>query len=288
MNSLLSQGLLVLTAFIWGTAFVAQKIGADYLQPLYYNGFRFFLGLAVLGVFYHFFGKKRALFSTENLRCGAISGLLLFAGATLQQVGIQYTTTGKAGFITGLYVVLVPMLSIFLGKKARVEMWVGCLLSFLGLYLLAVSDCLGQVNFGDFLIFLSAIFFTFHVVSVGIFMAKVDALELSLVQYAVCGVLSFVFALLWETVSFVGVKDCFWAIFYGGVLSVGVAYTLQIVGQKYVEPTPAAIILSLETVFAALGGYLILGEGITLREQIGCVFMLTGIVVSQIKVKIKL
>jgi len=269
MNSLLSQALLMLTAFIWGTAFVAQK------------------GLLVLGIFYHFFGKRKSLFGAKNIRCGTISGLFLFAGATLQQIGIQYTTTGKAGFITGLYVVLVPLLSIFLGKKAGKQMWVGCLLSFLGLYLLAVSDYVGQINVGDFLIFLSAIFFTFHVVSVGFFLESVDALELSLVQYAVCGLLSFAFALMWESVTIGGVKDCFWAIFYGGVLSVGVAYTLQIVGQKNVEPTPAAIILSLETVFAALGGYIILGEGITPREQIGCVFMLTGIVVSQIKVKIK-
>ncbi len=287
MNRLFSQGLLFLTAFIWGTAFVAQKIGADFLQPFYYNGLRFALGFLVLGIFYYFFGKKVNLFGKKNLISGLVCGLLLFAGASLQQMGIQYTTSGKAGFITGLYVILVPFLGIFLGKKASKAMWIGCILAFGGLYLLAVADIGGKVNGGDFLIFLSAIFFTFHVVSIDLFLKSVDSLELSLVQFASCSLLSFIFALFWESVTFAGFRECFWPLIYGGVLSVGVAYTLQIVGQKKVEPTAAAIILSFEVVFAAVGGYFVLGETITLREQIGCVFMLTGIVVSQFKVKIK-
>ncbi len=281
------RGLLLLAAFIWGTTFVAQKIGTEFLQPFYYNGFRFGLGLIVLMVFYYLFGKKANLFARITLTRGLISGLFLFSGASLQQLGINYTTSGKAGFITGLYVVLVPFLGIFLGKKASKAMWVGCGLTFWGLYLLAFAKGDGTVNWGDFCVFLSAIFFTLHMVSIDLFLDKVDPLELCLVQYAFCTVLSLALALALEPVTLVAVRGCFWAIFYGGVLSVGVAYTLQIIGQKKVDPTPAALILSLEAVFAAVGGYFVLGETITLREQIGCVFMLTGIVVSQIKVKIK-
>ncbi len=273
----------MLTAFIWGTAFVAQKIGSGFVSPFYYNCFRFLLGFVVLLFFAYFFGKKSKIFTRKNLRCGAISGLFLFSGATLQQFGIQYTTTGSAGFITGLYVVLVPFLGIFFGKKAGKAMWIGCFLAFWGLYFLAVKDFGGQINFGDFLVFLCAICFAFHVVSIDIFLASIDALVLSLLQFLVCGLLSLVCAGIFESVSYAGVRDGFWAIFYAGVFSVGLAYTLQVVGQKMVEPTPAAIILSFETVFAALGGYFILGESITPRGQIGCVFMLTGIVVSQIK-----
>lgn len=284
LNKYFSQGLLFITALIWGSAFVAQKIGAESLPPFAYNGIRFTLGVLFLAVVYSLWGKKVALFGKLNLLYGAIGGFFLFSGATLQQIGIQYTTTGKTGFITGLYVVLVPVIGIFTGQKARKEVWIGCVLAFFGLYFLSMTSYDGDINFGDFLVFCSSIFFAFHVTSVEIFLRKVESLEFCLVQYSFCAILSLVLSILLESFTFQAVHECIYPLLYGGIMSVGVAYTLQIVGQKNVAPSAAAIILSLETMFAAVGGFLILGENITHRELIGCVFMLTGIIIAQIKV----
>ncbi len=287
LNKYFSQGLLFLTALIWGSAFVAQKIGTESLSPFAFNGIRFTLGVIFLAVVYYFWGKKANLLGKLNLTYGLIGGFFLFSGATLQQIGIQYTTTGKTGFITGLYVVLVPIIGIFTGQRARKEVWIGCFLAFLGLYLLSMSSYDGEINFGDFLVFCSSIFFAFHVASVDIFLQKVESLEFCLVQYSFCAVLSLVLSLFLESFSLSAVRECIFPLLYGGIMSVGVAYTLQIVGQKNVGPSSAAIILSFETLFAALGGFLILGEIITDRELIGCVFMLTGIIIAQIRVDCK-
>ncbi len=287
LNKYFSQGLLFFTALIWGSAFVAQKIGAESLPPFAFNGIRFIMGVLFLGTVYYFWGKKVNLFGKLNIVYGMTGGFFLLCGATLQQIGIRYTTTGKTGFITGLYVVLVPMIGIFTGQRARKEVWLGCSLAFFGLYFLSMTSYDGDINFGDFLVFCSSIFFAFHVTSVDIFLRRVEPLEFCLVQYSFCAIFSLVLSLFLESFTIKAVGECIFPLLYGGIMSVGIAYTLQIVGQKNVGPSSAAIILSFETMFAALGGFLILGEIITYREFIGCVFMLTGIIVAQIRFSCK-
>lgn len=282
-----SDGILLLTAFIWGFAFVAQRMGMDHIGPFMFNGIRFCLGALVL---VPVFLRSRRSFQPEQPKkaglpsgfwVGSIAGLVLFLGASLQQVGLVYTTAGNAGFITGLYVVLVPILGLFLGTRTHTGTWLGALLAALGLYFLSVTAEL-TIAYGDLLVLVGAVFWAIHVHIVGRFAPLMEASRLALFQYLACAALSLVVGFLVETTTLAGLWGAALPILYGGALSVGVAYTLQIVGQRHAHPAHAAILLSLESVFAALGGWMVLGEVMTMRGLLGCALMLGGMLMSQL------
>lgn len=279
--------LLLLTAIIWGFAFVAQRAGMDLVGPFSYNGVRFALGaLSLVPVLLLTRKRKGAIFSPGQpgrlslAAWGGLAGVLLFAGASLQQIGIVYTTAGKAGFITGLYVVLVPLIGAAVGTRSGIYRWAGAVLAILGLYLLSVNESFA-VGRGDFLVFLCAFFFAAHVLLLAKISPRFDPAALSMVQYGICSALSLLVALGTETVSAPEILSAWLPIAYGGIFSVGIAYSLQVVAQKKAHPTHAAIILSLEGLFAAVGGFLLLGERFSSRELLGGVLMLAGMVISQ-------
>jgi drug/metabolite transporter (DMT)-like permease len=207
--------------------------------------------------------------------------MILFAGATFQQAGIVYTTAGNAGFITGLYVILVPVFGIFTGQKAGVNLWGGAILATFGLYFLSVTENF-SVSKGDLLVLIGAIFWAVHVLYTGWLSPRTSALRLAITQYTVCAVLSFLSAFLFESNTFAGIYNAAIPLLYGGLLSVGVAFTLQIIGQKKAPPAHTAIILSLEAVFALIGGMMILSETMSDRKWVGCGMMLCGMILSQV------
>lgn len=286
-----ADGLLLVTALIWGAAFVAQRIGMEHVGPFTFNAVRFALGAAALqpliwGMHRGRSGSGLAGLSARSiLRCGLLAGGVLFTGAALQQVGIVYTTAGKAGFITGLYVVMVPLFGLALGQRAGLGTWTGAVAAAVGLYLLSVTADF-TLAFGDALELIGAVFWAGHVLVIGRLtqgLDATDAVKLSSVQFAVCSLLSAVAAFLYEPAPFSGIPAAAWPILYGGLMSVGIAYTLQVVAQRDANPSHAAIILSLETVFAALTGYLLLDEQLGPRALIGCSLMLAGMLFSQLK-----
>ena len=280
-----SDAILLLTAIIWGFAFVAQRVGMDYVGPFTFNAARFALGSAVLVPFILI---RKNVQKPRSGNCGSpfllgggAAGAALFAGASLQQVGLVYTTAGKAGFITGLYVVIVPMMGLCLGQQTDTGTWLGAILAAVGLYLLSITESF-TIALGDFLELLGAFFWAGHVLIIGWLSPRFDALKLAFIQFAACSVLSLCTAALVEVITLPGLIKAAVPIFYGGALSVGVAYTLQVVGQKHAHPAHAAILLSLEAVFAAIGGRLLLGEILTGRGFFGCTLMLTGMLLSQL------
>jgi len=289
-KTLQSDLLLLLAAIIWGFAFVAQRAGMEHVGPFTFNGVRFALGsLSLVPLLY--FGKLAKTkteglrhFSKLTIRGGLISGIVLFVAATLQQTGIIYTTAGKAGFITGLYVIFVPIIGIFIRQKTNLNIWLGALLAAIGLYFLSINDDF-SLEFGDSLVLLSAVFFAFHILIIGKFSSIVNAIKLSIIQFATCSVLSLISAGFTEEIILSGILDAAIPIIYGGVCSVGIAYTLQVVGQKNAHPSSASIILSLESLFAVIRGWLILSEQMTTRGLYGCGLMLAGMVLAQIKRK---
>jgi drug/metabolite transporter (DMT)-like permease len=276
--------LLLATSAIWGLAFVAQRVGMEHVGPFTFNGVRFALGSLSLVPLVLFFrrrrrGTRRAA-APRVLLWGILAGTVLFGGASLQQMGIVHTTAGKAGFITGLYVVLVPLTGLLWGQRAGAGRWVGATVAMAGLFLLSVTRTF-TVGRGDLLVLASALFWTAHVQLLGWLSPRVDPLELSAVQFAVCSILSLVVAVVVEPVAPAAVLRAAVPILYGGVGSVGVAYTLQVVAQRSAHPAHAAILLSLESVFAVLGGWLILGETLSGRGVLGCGLMLAGMLLSQ-------
>ena len=289
VRTLRSDLLLFLTALIWGFAFVAQRVGMEAVGPFTFNGVRFALGCLVLVPVILFSGRKRAHRTPAEKKAerkalatsGLCAGGLLFSGASLQQMGMVTTTAGNAGFITGLYVVLVPILGLFLSQRPSKGTWIGAVLAAAGLYLLSVTASF-TFSPGDFLVFLGAFFWAGHVLVIGRFSPNLDSYRLAFVQYAACSLLSLAFAGLGEEMTVEGISRAALPIFYGGVCSVGIAYTLQIVGQKEAPSAHAAILLSLESVFAALGGWVILGELLSPRQLAGCALMLLGMLLSQL------
>jgi drug/metabolite transporter (DMT)-like permease len=282
-----SELMLFLASAIWGFAFVAQRVGMEHVGPFTYNGVRFALGclslLPLILVRSHRADRSRPVqpfLNRRTMKLGGIVGLVLFCGASLQQIGIVYTTAGKAGFITGLYVVIVPVLGLFLRQRPGFGTWVGAGIAAAGLYLLSVTGRFA-ISRGDFLVLCSAFFWAAHVLLIGSLSQKLDTVKLAFTQFVVCSVLSLITALALETIVLAKIINAAIPILYGGILSVGVAYTLQVVAQRHAPPAHAAIILSLETVFAVLGGWLILSETIPFRGLVGCALMLAGIIVSQ-------
>lgn len=288
MNVFTSNLLLLLAAGIWGLAFVAQRVGMDYVGPFTFNGVRFALGslsLVPLILFY-----KDSSPSQENVEnekknvviAGILVGLVLFIAASLQQIGLLYTTAGKAAFITCLYIVLVPILGIFLKQYVSMSTWIGSAIAIVGLYLLCVRDSF-FISYGEVLELVGAFFWTIHILLIDYYSRRVPVLKLACFQFVTCSVLSLLTALFIETISIHTIYQAAVPILYGGVCSVGIAYTLQVVAQKNAQPSHAAIILSMETVFAAIGGWLILNEKLGLQESLGCVIMLIGMLLSQLQ-----
>jgi len=281
-----SDALLLITAGIWGLAFVAQRVGMQYVEPFIFNGVRFALGaLSLVPVMMLKITPMRPDTppSCVTVLTGSLAaGLALFLGVSLQQVGIVTTTAGKAGFITGLYVVLVPIVSLTWGQHARRGTWIGVICAATGLYLLSIKSDFSIAR-GDFLVFLGALCWAAHVHIIGRFAFRIGALRLAFNQYLICAGLSLIVAGICEHPTLDGLLRARVPILYGGVFSVGIAYTLQVVAQKQAHPAHAAIILSLESVFAAIGGWLILGEFLSLRAMLGCALMLAGMIISQLK-----
>ncbi|MCP5161523.1 MAG: DMT family transporter [Hahellaceae bacterium] len=279
--------LLVITATIWGLAFVAQRLGMEHMGPYGFNAARFALGaVSLLPVMYFFEWRKDAIAIRRQLpkllQYGSLCGLCLFGGASFQQVGLQYTTAGNAGFITGLYIVLIPVVGLFTRQPSSRETWLGASLAAMGLYLLSVTENF-TLAYGDLLELLGAFFWAAHVLLIGRFSPKVPPLALSIVQFMLCAIASGLVALLTESNTLSGLTQASWAIFYAGLMSVGIAYTLQVVAQRNAHPAHAALIMSLEAVFAAIGGWLFLSEMLSTRGLIGCGLMLTGCVLAQVK-----
>lgn len=276
--------MLWLTAAIWGFAFVAQKEGMEHVGPFTFNAIRFLLGsisLLPLIVWQHYTKNN---FKKENnsklIKGGVLAGVVLFTGASLQQVGMVYTSAGKAGFITGFYVVLVPIIGIFIGQHITRILWLGAVIALAGLYLLTVNGPF-ILEKGDLLILISAFFWAMHVQIINRLVDSQEALPLSAMQFAICGILSMSVAAYNESITIAALSSAKWSLLYGGLISVGIAYTLQVVAQKYVHPAYASIILSFETVFAVIGGWLILNEILGIRALFGCVLMLAGMLLVQ-------
>jgi len=274
--------MMLLAAFIWGTTFVAQRVGMEYIGPFLFNSLRFLMGAAVVWIFKRLFQKNgRFTFDRTHIKGGVFMGLALFSAITFQQWGLVYTTAGKGGFITGLYVVFVPIAGMLVGKKSGAGHFAGALLSLLGMYLLSVKTGL-YMEKGDFLVFLGAVCWTIHVLLVDSYTTLGEPLTLAFLQFLVTSFLSFPLALIFEHAGIMNIKTALPYILYAGVLSSGVAYTLQVISQKFTHHSHAAIILSLESVFAAIAGYIVLSERFTEREVMGGILMILGMIVSQI------
>lgn len=302
-------GMLALAAFIWGTAFVAQSLGMEHIGPCAFNGARSFVGcLVLLPVIaagkrlraagrgqggkapLQGFGSKRPDFvrSAPKVlwRGGAACGVLLAGASLLQQASLQYTTAGKAGFLTSLYIVIVPVLGIFLGRRANGKIWAAVALALVGAYLLSVAsgDEGFSIGMGEILLLLCAVIFSLHIMVIDRVAPQVDGVQLSCIQFLVAGLVSVVAALFLERGSFTvgGLLASWGPLLYVGVLSSGVAYTLQIVGQKGLNPAVASLIMSLESVFAAISGWLVLGQPLSPREMAGCALVFAGVVLAQL------
>lgn len=287
-NSIPSNLLLLLAAVIWGFAFVAQKAGMEHIGPFTFNGIRFLLGgLSLLPLLFlpsnrtTNFENGKPLWNRNLLIAGVVAGLVLFVAASLQQVGMVYTTAGKAGFITGLYVILVPVLALIAGQKTNINIWIGALIAVVGLYLLSVNENF-TIQSGDVLVLACALFFAIHILVIGHYSKAESIILLSILQFFTCSVLSLGVAFATEEIEFPGIIAAAIPILYGGIFSVGIAYTLQVAGQKHAHPASASIILSLESLFAVMGGWLILNEQMSSRSLFGCALMLLGMVLAQI------
>ncbi len=277
--------MLLAAAFFWGTTFVAQLVGMEGLGPYTYAACRFALGTACLALLWLAYGGKRADMRRagtfrSGFRAGVPIGLAMFGGVTLQQVALLYTTAGKTAFITTLYIVLVPIGAVLLGQHIRLVNWLGAVLAFLGVYFLSAYGAMA-LNMGDVLVFISAFFWMAQILLIDRFAAAVDGIELCLSQLLVCTVGSAILAALYETFVWAAVSAAWVPILYGGVLSCGVAYTCQILGQAYVPPAQAAVILSLEAAIAAISGWLILGEMMAPVQVAGCALLLVGALITQ-------
>jgi drug/metabolite transporter (DMT)-like permease len=290
-SALKADGLLLLTAAIWGTAFSAQRSGMESLGPFAFNAIRYAIGaLSVLPLL--IFMKRRGGPAAPSggprpgagrkLAYSAITGAVLFGGTSFQQAGLVTTTAGNAGFITALYVVLVPLVGIAFGKRSGPRIWIGAVLALAGLYFLSIGSGF-EISRGDLLELAGALFWTVHILVVGRFGRLMDGLELAVGQFATCAVLSLAGALAAEPSLFTGALGAAIPLLYGGVMSTGVGFTLQIIAQRDAHPAHASIIMSLESLFSAIGGIILLGEPLTSRLAVGGALMLGGTIVSQLE-----
>ena len=290
MNNLKYSLLIVFAAFIWGSAFVAQSIGMDYIGPFTFNSIRFIIGGIVLLpviMIMERLKKKTGREPSETLpfksylQGGMICGTILCIASSLQQYGIQFTTAGKSGFITALYVIFVPLFGLFLHKRPTWIMWLGAVLSVAGMYMLCVSETM-TINFGDLLTLICAVFFACHIISIGHFAHKLDGILLSCIQFFTAGIISGLVALFTETADPGNIISASLPILYAGVLSCGVAYTLQAVAESKVDPVLCSILFSLESVFSVLTAWIVLGEKLTLNEITGCILVFAAVLIVQL------
>lgn len=296
-KSLLGSALLTLTAFIWGCAFVAQSVGMDYVSPLMFNGTRCILaGLVLLAITFLFdlSAKKKGTYKEETpeekkslLKGGAVCGIVLFVASTVQQYGIAMTTVGKAGFISVLYILIVPFLGLFLKQKLPKKIWLCSFIALVGMYFLCMSESL-SLSRGDFVVFLSAAAYAVHILCVDHYVSKVaNVIRLSCLQFIFAGSISLILIAIFEKPDFSGIYAAWLPIVYAGVLSGAGGYTLQIIAQKWTPPSVASLCMSLESVFAVLAGAVILGQIPTVRELLGCALMFAAIIIIQLPQKEK-
>lgn len=285
--------LLVLTALIWGCAFVAQSVGMDYVGPFTFNMARFLIGAIVLLPVIWFMNRQRKTGAEKGagqktlIIGGICCGIALAVASTLQQWGILFTTVGKAGFITAMYIVIVPLLGIFIGKKVR-PLIIGCVaIAVVGFYFLCMTESL-RLGLGDFLVLLCAIAFSIHILVIDHFSPKVDGVKMSAIQFLTAAIISAVPTLLWEQPVLTEILQAWQPVLYAGVMSCGVAYTLQIIAQKNADPTVASLLLSLESVFSVLAGWVLLGQELSLKELFGCVLIFCAIILAQLPEKKKM
>jgi len=278
--------MLFLAAFIWGTAFVAQIAGMDRIGPFTFNMARSIVAVISLGAYLIFTKAKLPKDMSFLLKGGLVCGFFIFVGTSFQQIGLQYTTAGKTGFITSFYILILPFLTmIFLKHKIDVLTWISIIIGFIGLYLLAIPNLSDfSMNKGDFIVFLGSFCWAGHILVIDYYSKKVNPVELSFLQFVVLSILSGICAFIFEneTATLGNIFASWKPVAYAGFLSSGVAYTLQMVGQKYTKPVVASLILSLEAVFAALAGYLLLDEVMTSREFLGSFIVFLAMIFSQI------
>lgn len=283
--------LLTLTALIWATSFVAQSVSNNYIGSFTFNAIRFLIGgivlIPIIFTVNKFNKKDDKIDKKHDLFLGGfLCGIALFIASTLQQFGISSTSVGKAGFITALYIVIVPFLGVFLKKKLSFKTCISILISIIGLYLLCVKENF-SIGKGDILVLCCAFFFAIHILLIDYFSSKIDNVKLSSIQFFVAAILSIIFMCIFENPKLSSILSAWFPILYAGILSCGVAYTLQIIGQKNTDPTIASLLLSLESVFATISGWLILGQSLTFRELIGCILVFTAIILAQLPNKKK-
>lgn len=279
--------LLILTALVWGSGFIAQSTGMDYIGPNTFNGMRMLLGAFILfPIAMYKRNRKPTTGSDKDYRAlainGIICGIILCAASTIQTLGMAYTTPGKSGFITAMYIIFIPLISIVLGKKITLRTVLCAVIALVGMYMLCVTGNGNSLNFGDFLTLISAFLFSFHIIFIDNAADKVDAIEFSCLQFFVCGVINLVISVLFEHPSLDVVKQCTIPILYSGILACGVGYTLQPVAQRYTDPTTASILMSLESVFALIFGIIILGNSPTIYELLGSAIMFVAIIIIQL------
>lgn len=305
---------LLLAATIWGIAFVAQSVGMEYVGPFTFNGVRSLIGALVLVPVILLLNRSRdtssgsagsaisesasngtqksaattasaSPYKNRDLWIGGIAcGIALFAASNFQQFGIKYTTVGKAGFITACYIVIVPIIGLFMKKKCSPFIWTAVVMALIGLYLLCITDGF-SIGLGDLLVLICAFLFSLHILVIDYFSPRTDGVKLSCIQFLVCGILSMIPALILEHPQISSILTAWLPILYAGVMSCGVAYTLQIVGQKNVNPTVASLILSLESCISVLAGWALLGQKLSAKELLGCVIMFAAIILAQLPEK---
>lgn len=293
-NSYFHSFLLLLTATIWGVAFVAQSVGMDHVGPLTFVAARSVVAVIALVPVLFFFRRRARRSEKPRQQCdrrtfwtgGLLCGTLLFCGMITQQIGLVYTTVGKAGFITTTYVVLVPLLGIFLGRRIGLRMWLAVLLALAGLYFLCVKQGEFSIGLGDSIVLLCAFFYTIQITCVDYYVQKIDSIQLNFMQMAVCAVLGVIASVIFEDPNWASLVAAALPILYAGVCSSAMGFTFQTVAQERVSPTVASLIMSLESCISAIAGWALLGQVLSGRELAGCVLMFCGIVLSQLPEKI--
>ncbi len=281
--------ILFITAIIWGASFVAQSVGMDYIGPNTFMGIRTTMGGIVLLPFIFFTDMKKKKNGTYKktdtkklLIYGSLCGIFLCIASTLQTYGLKVTTTANSGFLTALYIIFVTIFGVFFGKKLSFKLMSGVLVAIVGMYFLCLFGDKVSFNWGDGLTLLCAIFFAGQILLIDRFVNQVDGIKLACTQFLISGTINLILMLIIETPEISNIVACGTSLLYSGIMSCGIAYTLQIIGQKYADPTSASIIMSLESVFAAISGWLLLGEAMSLPKIFGCILMFAAIVLVQL------
>jgi drug/metabolite transporter (DMT)-like permease len=294
MNKTLKSNIfLIAAAIIWGSAFVAQRTGMDHIGPFYFCALRSFLGSGALAIVALITDRrnraalqsrtpeKKALDKKNLLTGGLVCGIVLFFGMNLQQMGLVSVDAGKTGFITALYIVIVPVLGVFFKRKMTLFTWLGVILGVIGLYLLCITSEF-TIMPGDLLVLIGALFWATHILCIDHFAPRVNPVKLTAMQFLVAGILSLIVSLFTETITVGAVREGWFSILYTGIFSSAIAFTFQGIGQRDANPTTASIIMSSEALFAALTGFIFLGETFTMREGLGCIFMFSAVIISQL------